>query len=95
MSLQHQSSGVSHQKNSKAAPAPGTPRAQVQSQVLAPPFPVFKECREWIRIILKPFITELFNTLFITELKTTFENLEQTSGEYFEEVGERGKNKAG
>lgn len=67
----------------------------MQSQVLAPPFPVFKELREWIRIILKPFIMELFNTLFITELKTTFENLEQTSGEYFGEDGDRGKNKAG
>lgn len=44
----------------------------MQSQVLAPPFPVFKERREWIRIIPKPFIMELFNTLFITELKTTF-----------------------
>lgn len=71
---------MSHQENSKAAPAPGLPRAQEQSQALAPPFPVFRECREWIKIILKPFIMELFNTLFITELNPTFDNLEQTSG---------------
>lgn len=86
---------MSHQKNSKAAPAPGTPRAQQQSQALAPPFSVLRECREWKRIILKPFIMELFNTLFIIEPKLIFDNLEQTSGEYFGEARDRGENKAG
>lgn len=86
---------MSHQKNSKAAPAPGTPGVQEQTQALAPPFPVFRKCREWIRIILKPFIMELFNTLFIIELNPTFDNLEQTSGVYFGEAKDRGKKKAG